>query len=264
MKSRIAMYYDELSATEKSIADYFLQNTEIENFAAASLAKELHVSEASLSRFAKKLGYKGYREFVFGYRKEEQGNGNTGSIAGVLDYYEETFRMISKITDQAAIERVAKILAEKKRIYLYGLGSSGIAAEEMELRLLRIGVDAKCMRDFHQMVMNERQLNENSCVIGLSLSGKTKEIIKSLKEAQKRGAATILITANQALAKSDSGIDEVLLTAGKSKTMLGNGISPQIPILLVWDMVYAKYVDVVGFDEQKDKELWHSIKEYQF
>lgn len=264
MRNRIELYYDELSATEKNIADYFLQDGEKENLAAAYLAKKLHVSEASLSRFAQKLGYHGYREFVYGYRNEEQGRAKGKQHIGVLDCYEETLRMISRVTNKDAISYAAKLLAEKKRIYLYGLGSSGIAAEEMELRLLRIGADAKCMRDFHQMVINERQLNEQACVVGLSLSGKTKEITESLKKAAKSGAATILITANQSLSKEMLGVDEVLLTAGKSKTMLGNGISPQIPILLIWDMVYAEYVAAVGFDEQKDKQLWHSIKEYQF
>ena len=59
--------YHTFTPMEKVIGDFFIHNTERENLAAKAVAERLFVSEASLSRFAKKCGYKGYREFLFYY-----------------------------------------------------------------------------------------------------------------------------------------------------------------------------------------------------
>ena len=57
--------YDNLTPVEKNIADYFLKTKNISDFSAKTIADSLYVSEASLTRFAKKCGYKGFREFIY-------------------------------------------------------------------------------------------------------------------------------------------------------------------------------------------------------
>ena len=56
--------YENFTALEKNIADFFMKNEEKMDFSAKEIAKHLFVSEASLSRFAKKCGFRGYREFI--------------------------------------------------------------------------------------------------------------------------------------------------------------------------------------------------------
>ena len=68
-KKNIRNCYDEMTAVEKNIAEFFLNNTEKCDLSSKNIAKQLYVSEASLSRFAKKCGYKGYRELIFLYEK---------------------------------------------------------------------------------------------------------------------------------------------------------------------------------------------------
>ena len=63
----IKMNYDNFTAVEKSIADFFIQNQEKVELSSKAMADRLFVSEASLSRFAQKCGYRGYREFVYQY-----------------------------------------------------------------------------------------------------------------------------------------------------------------------------------------------------
>ena len=52
--------YDKFTTVERNIADFFIQNRKKVDFSAKSIAERLFVSEASLSRFAKKCGYRGY------------------------------------------------------------------------------------------------------------------------------------------------------------------------------------------------------------
>lgn len=75
MKSVIPMIesnYENFTTVEKTIADFFIQNRNKEDFSSKAIAEKLYVSEASLSRFAKKCGYRGYREFMYQYEESFQ------------------------------------------------------------------------------------------------------------------------------------------------------------------------------------------------
>ena len=62
--------YQDLTAVEKNVADYFLENEEQVDFSSRHVASMLFVSEATLSRFAQKVGYTGYRKFIYDYEQE--------------------------------------------------------------------------------------------------------------------------------------------------------------------------------------------------
>ena len=62
--SAIKNAYPKLTSSEQAAADFFLQNREKGDFSSKAVAAKLYVSEASLSRFAQKCGFKGYREFI--------------------------------------------------------------------------------------------------------------------------------------------------------------------------------------------------------
>ena len=62
----IESVYENFTNLEKNIADFFINNVDKdEDFSAISISKKMHVSEATLTRFAKKCGYSGYREFIY-------------------------------------------------------------------------------------------------------------------------------------------------------------------------------------------------------
>lgn len=68
-KQTIEVTYSKMTEVEKSIADFFIDNKDVMDFSSKYISKMLYISEATLSRFAKKCGYKGYREFIFSYEK---------------------------------------------------------------------------------------------------------------------------------------------------------------------------------------------------
>ena len=69
-KQSIENQYDKLTHVEQSVADFFIENKQEGDFSSKNVARLLYVSEATLSRFAKKCGYKGYREFIYVYEKD--------------------------------------------------------------------------------------------------------------------------------------------------------------------------------------------------
>ena len=69
----IESIYDTLTPIEKTIAKYFLGVIpENESLSAQEVSKRLFVSIPSLTRFAQKCGYKGYRQFIYDYQKGKQ------------------------------------------------------------------------------------------------------------------------------------------------------------------------------------------------
>ena len=80
--------------------------------------------------------------------------------------------------------------------------------------------------------------NSDTLVIGVSLSGRTREILDALRAAAERKAATVLITANR-----DTGMEEictdVLYVAADRDLDGGTAISPQFPVLILMDVLYT-------------------------
>ena len=69
----IDINYKNFSPAEKKIADFFINNERDDiDLSAKAITQRLYVSEATLSRFAKKSGFKGYRELVFAYKNQEK------------------------------------------------------------------------------------------------------------------------------------------------------------------------------------------------
>ena len=60
--NNIKSVYGNLTTLEKEIADFFLNGPDIKDFSAQNVAAHLFISTPSLTRFAQKCGYSGYRD----------------------------------------------------------------------------------------------------------------------------------------------------------------------------------------------------------
>ena len=246
----IESIYNNFTDTEKLIADFFISNQDQQDFSAVRIAKLLFLSRASLSRFAQKCGFKGYREFIYEYelslkKKDEK---SFRLKDEVLKTYQQLLDRSYTLMDKEKIEAVVKFMLETKKIYIYGIGSSGVVAQEFKLRFMRLGFNVEAVSDEHIMRMNWVVTDKESLVIGLSVSGRTKVVTKALQDAGKKGAKTVLITSNNDFSFREY-CDEVLLIAVTKNLQIGNIISPQFPMLIIIDMIYSLLIK----GENKDK-----------
>ena len=246
--------YDNFTTVEKNIADFFIHNRKKVDFSAKAVSERLFVSEASLSRFAKKCGYRGYREFLYQYEETfvEKQESMTGNTRMVLNAYQELLNKTYSLVDEAQIARIGRYLSQADRVFVCGKGSSGLAASEMELRFMRIGVDIDSLQDSDLMRMQAVFQDKRSLVFGISISGGKEEVLYLLREAHKRGARTILITANNKEIY-DQFCTEVVLIPSLKHLNHGNVISPQFPILVLLDIIYSCYVE----QDKDEKEILH-------
>lgn len=236
--------YEKYTETERYIADYFLKQARPERLSAEIVSKELSVSVASLSRFAKKCGFAGYREFTYEFRNSyvEKSAVEQQQSRLVLDTYQNLLNKIYSLLDEGQIHRIVTELKWARRVFVCGRGSSGLAAEEMATRFRWIGIDMTALRDNENMRMQSVFLNRHDLVIGLSLSGTKSEILYMLDRGFQQGARTMLITGKNRQTYEDF-CNEVLLVPSLQHLNHGNLISPQFPLLLMIDILYAAYVN---------------------
>ena len=236
--------YEKYTETERYIADYFLKQARPERLSAELVSKELSVSVASLSRFAKKCGFGGYREFTYEFRNSyvEKSAVEQQQSRLVLDTYQNLLNKIYSLLDEGQIHRIVTELKWARRVFVCGRGSSGLAAEEMATRFRWIGIDMTALRDNENMRMQSVFLNRHDLMIGLSLSGTKSEILYMLDRGFRQGARTMLITGKNRQTYEDF-CNEVLLVPSLQHLNHGNLISPQFPLLLMIDILYAAYVN---------------------
>ena len=247
--------YDSFTQSEKNIADFFLKNKNQADYSIETLSQKLFVSKASISRFVKKCGFRGYREFI--YQCEKSLNSVRKDVADstktVLDTYQELITKTYSLMNEAQITRVINLLGITPRVIVCGAGSSGLAATEMESRFMRIGIDIDSLTDADRIRMQAVFCNEESLIIGISVSGENESVLYLLKEAHQRGAKTVLITSRDSLFFREF-CDEVILISSRKMLNSGNVISPQFPILIMIDIIYNEYI----YLNRREKLAMHS------
>ena len=246
IKQNLLSVYEDMTAVERSIADFFLNNGEMLDFSAKNITKLLYISDATLSRFAKKCNYKGYREFIYLYEKELQEELNERNISVLTKRVKYTYSTLMEesfnMLDEKKVKRVSDLMNSHSRVCVCGMGSSGYSAREIQLRFVRLGMNIQAVTDSQMIQMSTAILDENCLLLAISLSGKTKEIIDALKMAKGKGASVVLITSEIDVEGKDN-CDEVLYVATAKNLDAGMKISPQFPILILVDVLYMYYFE---------------------
>ena len=253
---------DNMTRLEKSIAHYFINLEHIEgDLSQERMCQTLHISPSALTRFAKKCGFSGYREFVFEFQRNQQllednfEHIHKSLTKRVLVDYNEIISMTNQLVDEDKLEQIATLIDKSKRVYFYGIGSSGLVAMEIKSRFLRLGVFCEAVTDYNNLRWTTNILDESCLVIGLSLSGQTDEVLANLAIAAQKGIPTALLT-SQAL--EDETYGHIISVASVRNLNYGNRISPQIPLLMMIDILYA-YFQAIDKDK-KETIFQHTIE----
>ena len=256
---------DSMTGLEREIAHYFLNSTNIQDdLSSLQVTKQLHISQAALTRFAKKCGFKGYREFKFQYQQQTTLSEPEVPSLGhdlsrrVLRNYTQLRMQTEEVIDEDKLQRIATLIEDADRVYFFGIGSSGLVARDMKLRFMRLGVVCEALTDQDGFAWTTSILDKNCLVIGFSLSGQTQSIIDSLIDAKNMGAKTVLVTGQPQKVQQD--FTEILAVALQSKPEFILRISAQFPMLLMIDLIYAFFLEI---NREKKERIFNSYWENQ-
>ena len=251
----IDLHFEELTELEQEIARYFLQTETIQDdLSSQQVTQKLHISQAALTRFAKKCGFTGYREFVFQYQHQSSkadthSHKHSPLTKRVLRSYSIMREQTQDLIDEEQLERVAQLIDDAERVYFFGTGSSGLIAREMKLRFMRLGVVCEALTDQDGFAWTTSIMDENCLVLGFSLSGTTQSVLDSLLDAKEMGAKTILFTS--APNKNSQAYTETVLVASHSQSSYIQRISAQLPMLILIDLIYAYFLEINRESKEK-------------
>lgn len=247
-----------LTKTEKKIASAILAQPEIlSQNSLSEVAKQLDVGEATFIRFCRTLGFKGYTDFKLDLAielatQEKRSNSIFDTDVSESDTPKEiAVKLQSSLNNVIAetinlldfqeLEYVVEELQKAQRIFLFGVGSSGLTAEDAKHKLMRIGLQTDAVTNNHFMYMQASLLREGDVVIGISYSGYSDEVISALKIARKNHAKTIAIT-HHIRSPITNVADYVLINGNRQGHMQGDSIGTKMAQLFVLDLIYSLLV----------------------
>ena len=240
---KIEKQYVTLTKKENQIALYILQHpNEIKTSTITDLAAKIGTSPALITHFCKKIDNISFMDLKLGISSihERESIVQSDLVADhISDFY---YHVIERTKKNLTIELVDAVLDKIKgarRIYIFGVGSSGLSALELNQRLIRMGMNSVCVTDSHMMLINSSLVTQEDVVIGISVSGETTDINKAIRLAKLRGAGIIGLTS---FSESElSKLSDIYLLAYNS-TFVDNErfVNSQFALMYVIDILSMK------------------------
>jgi DNA-binding MurR/RpiR family transcriptional regulator len=193
--NEIQSIYPSLSDKEKNIANYILSNPEETSRSyIQELADATGVSVSTITRFAKKVSCRNFVELKVKLAGGAEVN-DQGMEQKLLSNYGDMLKDVQSLIDPKTFDKAMNLIKEAKRIFIYGLGSSGLASQELNYRLSRMGFLSEAVTDPHLMIIRSTLLSEGDLMLAFSRSGKSTDLLQSVQKGKEKGAQLISFTA---------------------------------------------------------------------
>lgn len=245
----------DLQPAMRRVGDYVLADpAHAATLTITDLAAACDTSEATVVRFCRRLGLRGYPQLrmalatELGSREHSDTPSPTGDIAPGDDLasviekiafadaraVEDTARSLSV----AELEAVVDTMVTANRVDLYGVGASGFVAADLQQKLHRIGRTAFAFPDAHMALVSAALVGPGDVAIAISHTGTTIDTLDALRIASDHGATTVAITNNprSPLARA---ADHVLRTAARETTFRSGATASRLAQLTVVDCVFV-------------------------
>lgn len=245
--------FDSLHASEAAIAQLVIDNPDrVTAMNISQLAEFSETSVATVVRFSKALGFKGYPDFRMALVGEvSRRNSTTGAISNldggitIDDSDEEIIRKIAladaiaiqstaERLDVATFKKVVNAWGKARTVGIIGLASSGYVAMDLQLKLNRLGKPAIAWRDAHSALTSISLLNKGDVLVAVSHSGTTLDIVDVMNEFKARGVTIVLIT-NSHRSTATTIADLTLYTSARETTFRSGATASRIAQLTVVD-----------------------------
>jgi RpiR family carbohydrate utilization transcriptional regulator len=178
----------------------------------AQLADRAHVSKPTVVRFCRSVGYNGLADFKqklagtvnegvpFIHRSVDADDKTADVLVKVID---NTVAAFLKYRNEASSNQIDKAVAALvsafqtgRQVQFFGVGNSGVVAQDAQHKFFRLGLHSTAYSDGHMQVMSASILQKGDCVLIISNSGRTRDLMDACDIARKNGSTTIVITAS--------------------------------------------------------------------
>jgi RpiR family carbohydrate utilization transcriptional regulator len=277
---RLQTKYPVLRKSEKKIADYLQQHSHQRmDLTITEFANALNLSEATISRFCRVLGYQGFHDFKFSLTACQSTVEGFQNIPVDILETDSTPEIAKKLCDDlsralvetqrslnmdqviAAVE--AMIQAKRVILYAIGAGSCGIAHAAHHL-FVKAGINCVVYTEEYMQIVTASMLDKDSVAFGISSTGMSKHVVDALKVASGKGAITIGLTSNRDadLAKV-SKICLIIAAGNRNIPLYGDFMEAKVCQLYVMELLYLNILFKLGEVSKKTlKESTEALKTY--
>ena len=231
---------DQMSAIERRIADYILENSRLlRDYSSQQLANSLGISQSSVVKFSQKLGFKGYPDLKFSIGEavaRENGGQAPGGLAEAAEHphavlAEDLLRVKTRAEEETRlinppeqVDKVAAAIGSAGRVLLVGLGEDGVTARAFATRLSLLGIQSACHSDPQLVAPAVASAAAGDVLFIFSEQGKQAELCRLARQAKKRRSKVISVTRNTSNALRALADHALLVSAHDGR--------PQVEVLL--------------------------------
>ncbi len=239
--------------SEQKIAAYILENPmEAKELSVVQMAQKSNTSEASVIRFCRTLGLKGYQDLKIAISMEVMRNSGKEKIlheiinaddspstilnklsAGNIQAIQDTCNVVNTENLKMAIDAIDKC----EMLYFFGIGASSVVALDAQYKFTRINKPTSMFFDQHIQLTSAVHLTKKDVAIGISHTGRTKEVVDILGKAKENGATTICIT-QYGKSPIQKVSDIVLFTASVEDNFRSGALASRIAQLQIIDSLF--------------------------
>ena len=264
---KIRFSANEFGPAERRIGDFLLSHSgEFLSMSISEFARACGCGDATVVRFSRRLGLSGYQELKIRIASELSSSSalsteiETGDSC--LSIFQKRIVDISNslhntetVLDAAQLDKAAQAIMSAERIVIFGLGNSAAIAQDAAHKFLRLGLTAQSCCDNHMQAIIASHLQRGSVAIGISHSGKSKDIVESLRLCKLCGATTICIT-NYGSSPITEASDIALFTKSEETEYSLLAMSSRIAQLAIFDSIYT-YI-VLNLKQTSQKAIYHT------
>lgn len=264
-QERLILKKEALTASELKIVEQLEKNEKPFLLSMNELSALSNVSEPSVVRLYRKLGYTSYQELKVALAQELAANSSSQTTNSIEIHKEDLADVVfEKIADQVStamtmtkeklnveqVEEAVDQISKADRLFFFGQGLSGTIAEDGAHKFMRIGGTTLAVKDPHYQAIYANHMNKGDVVIAISHSGETVNIIEVVAMCQKSGAKVIIITSNPKSTLANMA-DILLLTQAQETEKRSDAMVSRLVQLALIDMLYTRVVSIGGKDVEE-------------
>lgn len=239
-----------LPVQERKVADYALSHPhEVVGSSITHLARASGVGNTTISRFCRRLGMDGYRQFKIELAQEigspeyltyvdvTPGETMASLVQRMFAINIKALQDTQRVLDVDALERAVTAILQARRVDIYAIGGAGIAARELHFKCMQLGINANAFLDSQMQFMSAAALTGEDVGIGISHSGMQRHVAEALTLAGSGGATTVALTSFSATPVAEAA-DILLYTASLAADVAYDSPSVRNAQLVVVDIMY--------------------------
>ncbi|RLK63483.1 MurR/RpiR family transcriptional regulator [Atopobacter sp. AH10] len=263
LKKVIRPFQSSFTELENKIADYLIQTTR--NLATCTLddlANEIGVSNSSLYKFVRKIGYNGYQDFRVSIATNQ--NTSTNPYANFFPNFqtiekEDSPHIIAQkvlnanlyslsnsleYLDEEKLTHILESISHSKAFHFFGVGGSSITAYDSYHTFLRSKYWCNYISDTHLQLSVAHKYTKDDCIFLFSHSGLSSEILHVAKAIRETPAKIIVLTGNAASPLCKYA-DEVILVVTEEAIFRTEAMMSRISYITIMDILYVNlmYLD---------------------